>query len=698
MYISIQKSGKNKQNAYVKLMESYRVAGQGTKHRVVKNYGRLDVLLKADPQALEKLKAQFANEGQNKKDAQSALRVEQLQKDVQIASGSSEDGIESPVLNYGYLVLKRLWDDLLRLPAKIRYDQKQTDFKIDLNRAISYLTFTKVLDPSSILCCYGYKDGFVGNPLGEMTLDNLYSSYDFLKRDKDAIFSLLNDRLDEEYGSDRSTLIFYDVTNCYFEAAMTDAERGYEQKDYLDKLTEIVRDYIAQGKIPKDCLSADEMPVEENFPQWLVEEIAAKKIQYMRMRGPSKEHRFDLPLVSIALVIDKNGMPMDFTAYAGNVSEFKGMKESIEALKKKYHIDETIVVADRGLNSATNLKMLNDEMGMGYLMAQRVDNLPADTKALMLNKALYRPIDPEHPDLGSYQKIDHWKKPDKTNKEGIDCTLVLTFSESRRARDEAILDNWLSIARAKLSNGEKIKRKNSGWASLVKTGEKTKGTPILGIDEKEVQRKRSLCGFAAMVYHPAPDKDAEQDKQDKSIEKVTDPQWSAGNIAGVYHQLNQIEECFRIMKSNLGLRPMYVWNSDHIQGHITVCVLALLLIRILQKRLRANGKPMTIDGICQTLNDMNVTVSKAPDGDVLFTPVRRYRNLRQGYERLKTSELIELIRSGKVNIRQTADLMRAADLTPLPGRLVSRGEFSRCVRTRMPTPEEAVSKIWLDLL
>lgn len=72
----------------------------------------------------------------------------------------------------------------------------------------------------------------------------------------------------------------------------------------------------------------------------------------MRMRGPSKEHRSDLPLVSIALVIDKNGFPMDFEVFKGNSSEYRTMESTIRKLKDKYNIGHAIVVADRGLNSA----------------------------------------------------------------------------------------------------------------------------------------------------------------------------------------------------------------------------------------------------------------------------------------------------------------------------------------------------------
>ena len=76
------------------------------------------------------------------------------------------------------------------------------------------------------------------------------------------------------------------------------------------------------------------------------------------MRGSSKEPRFDFPLASSALVISEEGIPIDFYVYAGNASEFKTMATSIDSLKQKYDVKEDIVADDRCLNSAANLRML----------------------------------------------------------------------------------------------------------------------------------------------------------------------------------------------------------------------------------------------------------------------------------------------------------------------------------------------------
>lgn len=127
------------------------------------------------------------------------------------------------------------------------------------------------------------------------------------------------------------------------------------------------------------------------------------------MRGPSKEHRFDLPLASIALIINEEGIPIDFYVYAGNASEFKTMSTSIGSLKKKYDVKESIVVADRGLNSASNLKMLLED-NLGFLMAQKVSNLDQATTAAMFDPQGYTPITSDGEEVGRYKVIDNWVK------------------------------------------------------------------------------------------------------------------------------------------------------------------------------------------------------------------------------------------------------------------------------------------------
>lgn len=185
------------------------------------------------------------------------------------------------------------------------------------------------------------------------------------------------------------------------------------------------------------------------------------------MRGPSKEHRFDLPLTSIALVINEEGIPIDFYVYAGNASEFKTMAASIESLKQKYNVKESIVVADRGLNSAANLKMLQSN-DLGFLMAQKVSNLDQKTTKAMFDPEGYVPIIRQGEEVARFKVVKDWTKKGKRKAEDTKCTLVLTFDKKRQKRDLAVLEVWKQLVLKKQAQGIKVKPKSSGWASIAK--------------------------------------------------------------------------------------------------------------------------------------------------------------------------------------------------------------------------------------
>lgn len=160
-----------------------------------------------------------------------------------------------------------------------------------------------------------------------------------------------------------------------------------------------------------------------------------------------------------------------------------------------------------------------------------------------------------------------------------------------------MLEVWKQLVLKKQAQGIKVKPKTSGWASIAKTSEKTEAR-IEGIDEETFEAKRRLAGYAALVYKNAPncqEKDAVPD----------------GRLAATYHELNQIESCFRIMKSHLGLRPMYVRNSNHIKGHILICVIALGILKLLQWKLNKSGTPLTIPEIIRALNSATTVPIKA---------------------------------------------------------------------------------------
>ena len=313
----------------------------------------------------------------------------------------------------------------------------------------------------------------------------------------------------------------------------------------------------------------------------------------------------------------------------------------------------------------------------------------------MFDLSRYTPFDDKNPDSGKFQVIPNWQKTGFKG-EYVDCMLLLTFNEKRKRRDDKILDVMVDIVNKKAAAGAKIGPKKSGWAAIALT-DKEADCPVLGVDEAVLAKKRKYSGFAAVVYEDAPsitNKLNPTSKDGESTEiKEKQRMLSGRSVAAQYPRLNRIEDSFRVMKSNLGLRPMFVRNSDHVRGHITICCLALLMVRLLQHRLKEQNTPMCVTEICTALNGASVAAI-AYDDRVMFCHTGHQANVRKGREKLKTKDLIPMIQEGKIKTSLIPDLMRACDLKPLP-RMCSLKELGTHLRRRFPTPRDAIPEVRL---
>ena len=679
MYVSTCKGGANGQYTYVRLMESYRDENGKVKHKVVQNLGRLDILSQSDPDYLENLKKKYREDYAEKSRLQSLNRLTQVQSLLSFDNNSSA-GAPLPLLQYGHYLLKKIWDDHLHLDRKFKdIRNRQTKAKFDLNAVVSYLCFLKILDPHSVFYSFGDQDSFLGAPVQGIGLDSYYNSYDYLFEHKDSIMRFFNRSINNQLGKTKATLIFYDVTNVHFETALTDLECGRQQMDFQDRLQEEVLLAYESGELDPTCFDKEGKLLPGQKTNDFIKKIQTQKIEYLRMRGPSKEHRFDLPLTSIALVINEEGIPIDFYVYAGNASEFKTMASSIESLKQKYDVKESIVVADRGLNSAANLKMLQNN-DLGFLMAQKVSNLDQKATKAMFDPEGYVPIIRQGEEVGRFKVLRDWTKKGK-RKEDTKCTLVLTFDKKRQKRDLAVLEVWKQLVLKKQAQGIKVKPKCCGWASIAKTSEKTEAR-IEGIDEEIFEAKRRLAGYAALIYKNAPN----------CQQKGTVPE---ERLASTYHELNKIESCFRIMKSHLGLRPMYVRNSNHIKGHILICVIALGILKLLQWKLKESGTPLSISEIIRALNSAT-TVPIKSGNELLFLQCSRPQNIRKALERLSQEELKAEMADRRKQPSQLEILFKTVGLVP-PARLVNLKEMGCCLGVRLTT-EEVIPELVKDML
>lgn len=471
---------------------------------------------------------------------------------------------------------------------------------------------------------------------------------------------------------------------------------NYHQ-DFLDKLQAAAEQARAEKELPEACFDDDGSVLPDTLPQDFIDAVADDhNPEFLRMRGPSKEHRSDLPLVSIALVIDKNGFPMDFEVFKGNSSEYRTMESAIRKLKDKYNIGHAIVVADRGLNSAENLLMLQ-RLELGYLVAQKVSNLNDETLKQMLDLSAYQSINDKDPESNKYRVIEDWERTGKSG--SVKCSLVLTWSEKRKRRDEKLLEIWADLIRRR--SGQELKTRKPAWAGIATTDTKEKKQVITGIDESALAERKALCGFAAVVYDEyCIERTEKADEQENKAKETAAAEVKESDnkgerilktgkeIASMYHCLNQIETCFRIMKSNIGLRPMYVWTSSHIYGHITACVLALLLLRLLQDKLKKQGTPISIDTLCRELHDSTVMAQIIDDNQITFYRCGFGPKLRKGNELLTEEELGAQYVAGKAR-NHKADILQACGLS-LPPRVCSRPELASSLGTRFPTNRSAV--------
>lgn len=688
MYLTIKRG-------YVYLYESYRDENGKTKSRQVKSFGHQN---KIDPATMEKLKNEYGNKRLNQKIKQQqnvdsfASLVDEVNTNSQFFSNFNK----SPLLHYGHLVVKPLIEEEMGLKYKLDYLQK-INSKIT-SYQVSDITFysiaSKLLDPASYLGAYSKQTAFLSNPVEGIALDNFYAALDFLSEHKDEILKHVVKKV-HTTKSDGPQLLFYDCTNCYFETPYDDVEQ-YTFKYMAQKRNELEKQGYSEVQVQEYLES-------EDFKFELESAIKDSDDELIRRRGPSKESRFAQPIVSIALVIDEDGIPIDFEIYKGNSSEYKTMAKSIEKLQKKFNVRNSYIVADRGLNSTDNLNMLLEKK-LGFVVAQKVSNLNKELEKQMLNLDDYQTavvpgVDMDSPATKVKYKVCKTKKTKygideetgKRKKIAVDCSIMFTFSEKRQKRDLAELNDDLVKAQQAVNEGKLMANPcSSGWRGIVKTQKETENGKTdkdlykaKSINQEVVEHRKAIAGFSAVVYS-----DPVKDKN--STAKIT-PEM----VLTTYHHLVKIEDCFRVMKTNFTIRPMFVRLESHIRAHCLICVLALIALRVLEKKMSALGHNYSVYQLTEQLN--NAVVAPIPmsnSKDMLFmnckffTDIYTKDNVKNGRKRADINEMLDIdaIKTAYVQAQeQKSDcidsIIKAVGLSPLP-LITNVGQIKKALKFR----------------
>ena len=292
-----------------------------------------------------------------------------------------------------------------------------------------------------------------------------------------------------------------------------------------------------------------------------------------RLKGPSKENKKE-PIVGMGLLLDANQIPIGMKLYPGNESEKPIIRNIIDDLKQSSHISgRTIQVADKGLNCFNNI-MHALKPGDGYIFSKSVKNLPETEKTWVLlendyvdvknkkGEVLYRIKDCV--DDFSYTYTDdtgHKKTLKLTEKRIVTFNPKLAEKQTYEINRQVEKAKKLRACEAKKSEyGDSSKYVT--FVSTDKKGTKTTGKSKVEINEKAIENAKKLAGYNMLI--------------------TSEIRMTASEIYAAYHNLWRIEESFRIMKSQLDARPVFMQKQETITGHFLICYLAVLLTRLLQ--------------------------------------------------------------------------------------------------------------------
>ncbi len=541
MYLNKQK--KPNGDIYLSIREKYHVPKVGSREKTVQSLGYLSTLKKTmdDPIAYY---TQYAKELTARKDSEKAKTIT-IDTSQKLSIGTND------VRNVGYGILKLLYKEL-EIDKFWNWKTRNRKMKFSTDQIFRLLTISRALYPGSKRDTFIKKDLYF-EPFDGFDLDDIYHALDVIAENQQALQEWIYEHSKKICARDVS-VSYFDCTNYYFDIGRPDVDLLDENGNPADR----------EGN-----------------------SIPAK----YRKRGPEKNHRPD-PIVQMGLLMDRNGIPVAYDLFPGNESEKIHMRPIINRVKARFENSRIIYVADRGLNTSDNIYWLNGDNKRdhnprdGYVYGQSVRGADAEFKSWVLSEG-YRE-DKVPSDDGSMITFLHksrihpkelqvnvtkpgQKKPVK-KKVVVDQKQMVYYSEKYAKKQRT--DRAAMIERAKdlikyPKKYDRITAKGSASYILNIAFDKTTGEIVEGktleLNMDKIKEEEKYDGYYSIVT-------SELGMSDHEMHEV-------------YRGLARIEDSFKVTKTYLETRPIYVWLNEHIDAHFATCFLALVLIRLLENKL-----------------------------------------------------------------------------------------------------------------
>ena len=361
-----------------------------------------------------------------------------------------------------------------------------------------------------------------------------------------------------------------------------------------------------------------------------------------RKYGKSKENRPN-PIVTMGLFMDADGIPLAFDVFPGNQNEQTTLKPLETKIIRDFACSGFIFCSDAGLGSKSN-RRFNSFGNRSYVITQSLKKMREEDRQTALNPKQFRrlgsdkfidisTLDESDPDI--YETIFYKEVPVVNG--NMDETVIVTYSPKYRAYQKRIREQQISRAIKMIEqSGRKRKGKNQNDpARFIKT---TNVTNDGAIAEKKV------CELDS-------DKIRDEEKYDGFYAVITNLEDDISGILKINRQRWEIEENFRIMKTDFEARPVYVRREDRIKAHFLTCYISLLVYRLLEKRI---GNNYTCNEILSTLRSMQVTLLSKESGyipsykrTVLTDDLHKAFGFHTDYEFISKSAMRSIIKSTK---------------------------------------------------
>ena len=549
---------KNNGVPYLRLAESrYDKDKKHQKKIIIKNLGPLSKFDDGKPDFLKRFREKFRN-GELEFDGityqNKILPRYSYEFDFDISNPLSHSIVFK---NVGYKFLESVYEDL-GISQAIRLLKSRSKIEYDVDGILKLLVFNRILDPKSKKKCFESKDLFYGQITTTEDLNHIYKALDFLATNSKKIQNRMNTKIKNSSIGRVTNLTYYDVTNYYFETMYGDDDI-YE----LDENNEIVKDEKGKPLI-----------VEKGF----------------RKKGVSKENSKG-PIVQMGLFIDNNGIPVSHKLFPGNTQDKTTFKDVLEHDVDEMDLGKIVVVADNGMNTQENKYLLVNK-GNGYIVSKSVkkswttigpwalDNKDYIEIKNTLGEVVFKYKSRINEIELTYRNTDGTKSK-KTVKEKE----IIYWSKKHYEKEIHQNKKFIEYLEACKENPDKLKdkqRKSQEFIEVLdidkKTGEVIKTKKVVVFLEEKLKKYKETLGFYSIVT-------SEIEEDDKEI-------------INRYHGLSRIEDSFRIIKSDLEGRPIYVWTEEHIKAHFLICFIALTIIRIIQYKILQyeNKSTLNVDG------------------------------------------------------------------------------------------------------